>query len=61
MHHDGPIVCAHKSCDCRFDRGTAIESEGKLYCTERCAEGRGCDHEGCNCGSFPAPEPDPKP
>lgn len=60
MQHEGPIVCAEKSCKCRFDRASAIEFEGMLYCTQRCADGRGCDHEGCNCGSFPAPEPELK-
>jgi hypothetical protein len=34
--------------------------DGKAYCTQRCADGRGCDHEGCNCGSFPTSEPNPR-
>jgi hypothetical protein len=61
MTQEGPIACAHKDCKCRFGQDSAVQSQGKMFCTQRCADGRGCDHEGCNCGDFPAPEPEPKP
>jgi hypothetical protein len=60
MNHEGPNACAHKGCKCSVQSDAAAKSEGLLFCTERCADGRGCDHEGCNCGSFPAPEPEPE-
>ena len=52
--------CAHKGCKCRVAEGgeKPVMWDGKAYCTQRCADGRGCDHEGCNCGAFPAPEPE---
>jgi hypothetical protein len=53
------LACAGSSCLCHIDSETAVRSEGQLYCSQRCAEGRGCDHAGCNCGEFPAAEPEP--
>ena len=49
--------CAAESCVCEVERADAVSSEGSLYCSERCADGRGCDHAGCNCGEFPTAEP----
>jgi hypothetical protein len=51
------LACAADSCACHIDSQTAVRSEGQLYCSQRCVEGRGCDHAGCNCGDFPAAEP----
>lgn len=51
------IECAAESCVCQLERAQAVSREGLLYCSERCAEGRGCDHADCNCGEFPAAEP----
>lgn len=45
--------CAHSGCKCRIDPNTAVQHEGKTYCSERCADNRGCDHHDCNCGVFP--------
>jgi hypothetical protein len=53
------IPCAAKDCSCHVEQESAIELDGRLYCSNRCSEGRGCDHEGCNCGRFPTAEPEP--
>jgi hypothetical protein len=52
-------VCAHKGCDCSLAADQRVARDGELYCSERCADGRGCDHQDCNCGDFPAAEPEP--
>jgi hypothetical protein len=49
--------CAHKACKCRVEAADAVRQNGAVFCSQRCADDRGCDHEGCNCGDFPAPEP----
>ncbi len=50
--------CAFAACDCEC--GTdALNDDDKTYCSQRCVDGRGCDHHGCNCGEFPAAEPQP--
>ncbi len=51
------LACAAESCSCHVDSQNAVKVEGRLYCSQRCADGRGCDHAGCNCGDFPAAEP----
>lgn len=53
------VMCARKTCKCHCDHDECVSSEGLLYCSNRCAEDRGCDHEGCNCGDFPTAEPSP--
>src|ERR1700759_1963297 len=50
--------CAYKPCTCDVQTATAISANGKRFCSERCAEGRGCDHADCNCGEFPEAEPE---
>ena len=55
------LRCAHARCKCSIDSALAVAHDAKTYCSERCADGRGCDHHGCNCGVFPteeAPKPD---
>ena len=43
--------CAHPKCSCPVtDNDDAVKVGGKQYCSEDCAEGAGCDHEGCRCG-----------
>lgn len=54
-------TCEFGPCHCRTDEPTAVTHEGKRYCSERCVDGRGCDHNHCNCGDFPTAEPDPQP
>ncbi len=53
------VMCAHKTCKCRCDHDECVRYEGLMYCSQRCADNRGCDHEGCNCGTFPTAEPRP--
>ncbi len=55
----GALSCAFGPCRCAIDAVQAIEREGKVYCSERCIDGRGCDHAHCNCGEWPTAEPDP--
>jgi hypothetical protein len=52
-----PQTCAFETCDCKLSGEQVISREGKQYCSERCADGRGCDHAECNCGEFPEAEP----
>lgn len=49
--------CAFESCHCACGPETTVRRAGAQYCSERCADGRGCDHAECNCGDFPEPEP----
>jgi hypothetical protein len=51
------FVCAEDGCHCRVHTESAVHANGCLYCSERCVDGRGCDHAGCNCGKFPTAEP----
>lgn len=52
------LRCAFKACDCECGMD-AVREDGKNYCSQRCVDGRGCDHKDCNCGAFPAEEPRP--
>ena len=50
------MKCACESCLCIVDVSKAIQSEGKHYCSEGCANGhtdnaKGCGHAGCDCDS----------
>jgi hypothetical protein len=51
------VMCAHKSCKCKCSEQDAVRFEGLMYCSQRCADNRGCDHSACNCGQFPTSEP----
>jgi hypothetical protein len=51
------VVCQAVSCICEVAIEVAVQHEGRYFCSERCAEHRGCDHAGCNCGKFPSAEP----
>jgi metallothionein len=53
------IQCDAKRCVCEVQSADAITADGRSYCSERCLDGRGCDHPGCNCGEWPVPEPKP--
>jgi hypothetical protein len=50
-------TCAFKPCDCELTSDQIVRRDGTEYCSERCADGRGCDHADCNCGDFPEEEP----
>ena len=48
------MKCACESCLCVVDIGSAIDKDGKHYCSDACANGHsdgstGCAHSGCNC------------
>lgn len=49
------IKCACDSCLCIVKLNSAVEKEGKYYCSEACANGhqdaQGCGHKGCECHS----------
>lgn len=49
-------TCDFPACKC-FPGADTVARNGNTFCSARCADGRGCDHEHCNCGSFPAEEP----
>ena len=57
----GPLTCAFRPCRCTVDAKHATEREGTDYCSERCVDGRGCDHAHCNCGAWPTAEPEEPP
>ncbi len=47
------IKCACADCVCVISVAKAVESHGKLFCGNSCAEGHvsgnGCGHVGCEC------------
>lgn len=43
------LACAGDSCLCHVEAETAVRLESRLFCSQRCAEGRGCEHTGCTC------------
>ncbi|MGB3517813.1 MAG: metallothionein [Elainellaceae cyanobacterium] len=47
------MKCACESCLCVVDLSSAIQKDGKPYCSEACANGHpsgsGCGHTGCEC------------
>jgi hypothetical protein len=50
--------CAFEGCSCVLDEEERpITRGGEQFCSERCADQRGCDHADCNCGDFPEQEP----
>lgn len=49
--------CQHSGCKCEVSQAHGVRHDGKIYCSERCADNRGCDHHQCNCGVFPTEQP----
>jgi hypothetical protein len=49
--------CAFDACKCDLSAESIVRQAGKAYCSQRCADGRGCDHADCNCGDYPKAEP----
>lgn len=41
--------CDHDRCHCVPDAANAVVREKSVFCSEGCAEGRGCDHPKCGC------------
>jgi hypothetical protein len=54
------VACAGRSCSCQVSAAAAVREHGQLYCSQGCAEGRGCDHAGCSCHEVLAGENDRK-
>jgi hypothetical protein len=48
------VKCACEPCVCVVNPETAVQKDGKYYCSEACANGHtdgssGCGHKGCDC------------
>lgn len=47
------VKCACSDCVCVVGAAKAIERDGRLYCSDACADhhpdGVGCHHAGCEC------------
>lgn len=47
------MKCACDSCLCIVDLASAVQKDGKPFCSQACADGHpngsGCGHTGCNC------------
>lgn len=41
--------CDHDPCHCVPNSDGAVVREKSVYCSQGCADGKGCDHEGCAC------------
>lgn len=41
--------CAHPSCSCIVTAQASVQRDGKYYCSQGCADGRGCEHDTCEC------------
>lgn len=46
-------ACAHDTCQCSVAPGEqhANNAQDQAFCSEGCATGRGCNHEGCGCAA----------
>lgn len=43
--------CAHKGCSCQVIPSQGVHMNNKLYCSQECADGKGCHHSNCTCGT----------
>ncbi|NEP80903.1 MAG: metallothionein [Okeania sp. SIO3B3] len=48
------MKCACEPCICVVSTETAVQKDGKYYCSEACANSHtdgssGCGHQGCDC------------
>jgi hypothetical protein len=47
------VKCACSDCICVVDLKKGIERDGRVYCSDACADhhksGSGCQHAGCTC------------
>jgi hypothetical protein len=50
------VTCAHQGCVCVIPRDQALQRDRQYFCSEECAEGAGCDHNGCSCGIAVVPD-----
>lgn len=53
MTTETKVKCACEPCGCVVSPATAVEKDGKYYCSDACAnghpDGAGCGHSGCGC------------
>ncbi|MGE0861462.1 MAG: metallothionein [Gammaproteobacteria bacterium] len=47
------VACAHDTCQCSVapHEQHGSHAQGQAYCSEGCANGRGCNHQGCGCAA----------
>ena len=50
MATPGQTKCAHDRCQCQVLADKAVTKDGRLYCSQDCADGKGCNHQNCACG-----------
>lgn len=46
--------CDHEPCHCVPGPDDAFTKGKSVFCSEGCADGKGCDHTECNCGDYRA-------
>lgn len=52
VSNDGTYQCANKGCSCKVaDDETHFKTATGIFCCEECAEGKGCNHSGCDCAA----------
>ncbi|MEM8790247.1 MAG: metallothionein [Pseudomonadota bacterium] len=48
-------TCACPKCECAVSAGESIEQDGRLFCSQPCADGhpngKACSSPGCTCAS----------
>lgn len=50
VNGDGTFLCDHEGCECKVaDDENFYKSGGKIFCSEQCAKGKGCEHPHCGC------------
>jgi hypothetical protein len=42
-------TCSHPGCDCTLE-ACSVSRGDRSWCCADCADGTGCEHEGCTCG-----------
>lgn len=53
IHDEEMYECVFIGCHCQFSAGDEIiRTPAGMFCSEGCAEGKGCHHINCNCASF---------
>lgn len=45
-------TCAYGPCQCTVSPEQAVQRNDQRFCSERCADGQGCDHQDCHCDGF---------
>lgn len=52
VNADGTYLCSYDSCDCKVaDDENHVKTANGVFCSQGCADGKGCDHPDCNCAS----------